>query len=143
MQSLSKKHWSEHIPASKKFLSRMFTIELNRRLNPELYDVVFEIPLATNDEGEPDVVVFNKQNGYRSIMALEICGKEEVQDMLIVARGLMEKHGLHHFFVYDKDSDKWYHVVKTPMGYATNSDPHFLNIALDQLGFLRAGDVVS
>jgi len=121
----------------------MFTIELNRRLNPELYDVVFEIPLATNGESEPDVVVFNKKNGYRSIMALEICGKNEIQDMLIVARALMEKHGLLHFFVYDMDSDKWYHVVKTPMGYSTNSDPNFMDIALDQMEFLKPDSMIN
>ena len=143
MKTLSKKHWSEQIPSSKKFLSRMFTIELNRRLNPELYDVVFEIPLASNEEGEPDVVVFNKKNGYRSVMALEICGKNEIQDMVIIARALMEKHGLQHFFIYDKDSVKWYHVVKTPMGYSTNSDPHFLDIALDQMEFLKTDNLAS
>jgi hypothetical protein len=133
MQTLPAKSWTSNASASKKYLSRLLTHKLSSRLNPKIYDVVFEMPLKKGDVSEPDVVVFNKCKGWASIMAIEICRTDEISDMLIIARELMDKYSLLDFFLFDQESNVWYNIKKRKMGYEITSNTFFLGIALDKL----------
>lgn len=134
MESLHKKTWTDSVPASKKFLSRLLSYNLSSRIDQNEYEVVFEIPLIKGDEAEPDVVVFDKRKGWTSIMALEICGKDEINDLMIIARSLMEKYSLLDFFIFEQDSKTWYNIKKGPLGYYISSNTVFLGVDLDELG---------
>ena len=94
METVPGKSWTDPIPSSKKYLSRMFTHKLARHLSHDVFEVVFESPLKINEPGEPDVVVFDKRRGWCSVMAIEICDTEEINNMLIIVRGLMDKFSL-------------------------------------------------
>ena len=83
MESLHKKSWADSVPTSKKYLSRLLSYNLSSRINNNEYEVVFEIPLKKGEEAELDVVVFDKRQGLTSIMALEICDKEEINDLMM------------------------------------------------------------
>jgi hypothetical protein len=133
MNTLPAKSWSATASASKKYLSRLLTHKLSSRLNPKIYDVVFEMPLKRGGNSEPDVVVFNKCKGWTSIMAIEICRTDEISDMLIIARGLMDKYTLLDFFLFDHESKVWYNIKKRRLGYEITSNTFFLGIALDRL----------
>ena len=133
MQTLSAKTWNDSIPSSKKYLSRLLTHRLSVQLNPEMYDVVFETPLQKDGIGEPDVVVFDKCRGFSSIMAIEICKSDEITDMLIIARELMEKYSLLDFFLLDQESDLWYNIKRGQWGYEISSNTLFMGVELNKL----------
>ena len=133
MQTLPAKTWTATTSASKKYLTREFTHRLASRLNPKIYDVLFESPLTKGGHGEPDVVVYNKCKGWSSVMAIEICRTDEITDMLIIARELMEKYFLLDFFLFDEDAGTWYNIRKNKMGYEISENTFFQGIALDKL----------
>lgn len=133
MNVLPKKSWISTTPSSKKYLSRVFTYKLSSRLDPGKYEVAFEIPLSKSDDSEPDVVVFDRMDNGRSVMALEICKREDIHDMLIIARDLMEKSSLLDFFLYDNESGNWYNIRKAALGYHISSNTMFAGIPLHKL----------
>jgi hypothetical protein len=133
MNILPNKDWTESISSTKKYLSRQLTYRLALKLNPKEYEVVFETPLIKGGVGEPDIVVFDKCRGWTSLMAIEICKADEITDMFIIARELMEKYSLLDFFLFDQDSECWYNIKRNQLGYDVSSNSQFMGIALDKL----------
>jgi hypothetical protein len=130
MKNISNKSWTDpEITPSKKYLSRMFTHKLSGLIDHRDYEVVFEMPFNKDTDNVPDVVVFDKRRGWSSVMAIEICRKDEVQDLLIVARDLMEKYSLLDFYLFDQDSFAWYNVKRNSLGYEIIADSAFPDVS--------------
>ena len=133
MQTLPAKSWNANVDSSKKYLSRMLTYELSTQLNSKEFDVLYESPLSKMAHDETDVVVFDKRRGWSSVMAIEICKSNEIDDMMIIARDLMQKYSLLDFFLLDQDADVWYNIKKSLSGYDITSNTFFMGVDLNKL----------
>ena len=107
--------------SSKKYLSSIQSPVLSKHLGSDVGDWVFETHFKKNNKNESGIVGFNKCRGWCSVMAIEMCKAEDVTDLLIIARGLMEKHSLLAFFLYDHENAIGYEIKKGPWGYETSS----------------------
>ncbi len=121
METPFEKSWIDSVVSSKKYLSRMQSPVLSKNLSFDVGDLVFEAHFKKNGKNESGVVGFNKCRGWCSILAIEMCKADDVTDLLIIARGLMEKHSLLAFFLYDHENGIGYEIKKGLWGYETSS----------------------
>ncbi len=104
----------------------MFTHKTSSQLNPNLYNSVFESPNKKIGVHEEDIVVFDKSRGWCSVMSIEFCKTDEIVDIFIIARDLMETHSFLDFFLCDEERGFWYNIKKGCWGYefSTNTLSH-------------------
>ena len=121
METLPVISWIDSGVSSKKYLSLVQSHELSKHMNSDVNDVFFEPHFKKNGKNESSVVGFNKCRGWCSVMAIEMFKADDVTDLLIIARGLMEKHSLLAFFLYDHENAIGYEIKKGPWGYETSS----------------------
>ena len=111
---------------NKKNLACMLTHKTSSQLNPNLYNSVFESPNKKGGINEEDIVVFDKSRGWCSVVSIEFCNTDEIADMFIIARDLMETYSFLDFFLCDEKRGVWYNIKKGCLGYefSTNTLSH-------------------
>ncbi|HNP97448.1 MAG TPA: hypothetical protein PKK99_00250 [Bacteroidia bacterium] len=102
--------WLTSSGTTKKFLSRQLTHYLSRLLDRNKYEAVYEggLDVFNSSSEEPDVVVYQKENGLQPLMAIEICNSADVDSLNRRVCQLMDRFRLREFFLYAMDEKRWY-----------------------------------
>ena len=114
VMDLARKSWTVNTPPQKKYLSRIITYNLSRRLNKKLFEVVFEgyIDLYNPASEQPDVVIYSLSEMLTPAIAIELCSPEELFETRTMAKHLVEQYPIREFFVYEYTNRQWFRISK-------------------------------
>jgi hypothetical protein len=128
------KMWKASTPPLKKLFAKTITHQLSRNLDKKNFEVVFEGFLDSQIQSieQPDVVIYSKLHGLAPLVAIEICQKEEVPEMMIIGKRLTETYSLKEFFIFDNGSDIWYRIDRNG-NESINSMSAFLSLDLKNM----------
>jgi len=115
MKSLFEKSWTnQRVSSTKKFLSRILTYRLSRELNHAKFEVVYEGNIDRKDlsSEQPDVLIYNSENNFAPVDAIEICDSSSVTEMKIAGKNLMERYALKEFFIFDYTLLEWHRLLR-------------------------------
>lgn len=102
------------------------------QLNPNLYNSVFESPNKKGGVNEEGFVVFDKSRGWCSVKSIEFCKTDEIADIFIIARDLMETYSVLDFFLCDEERGVWYNIKKGCLGYEFSTNTLSLGVSPDK-----------
>jgi hypothetical protein len=110
----NQKSWTINTPPQKKYLSRLITYNLSRRLNRKLFEVVFEgyLDLFNPASEQPDVVVYSLSAMLIPVVAIEVCSKDELFEARLMAKRLVGQYRVDEFFIYEYINRHWFRITK-------------------------------
>lgn len=90
-------------------------------LHPKLFDIVFESLNKNDDVNKTNIVAFDESMGWCSVMKIEFCKTDEIADIFIIGRYLMDTFSLLDFILHDESRGVWYNIKKGSLGYKVSS----------------------
>lgn len=132
METLAK-NWQSGVPTQKKFLSRLITHRLSNLLDNKKFEVVFEGHFDAIDENEPDVIVYEKGNKVKPVMALEISYSKESDSLLSKAKEMMTNFKLENFFIYNFPKATWTNLHREANEVSVSSSSTFKDVSLSDV----------
>jgi hypothetical protein len=103
------KSWLPVISGTRKFLATDLAHRLSRVINRRNFEVVFEgfIDLHNINSEQPDIVVYNKEDGLKPVMILEICDNQSQDSTLRTMEILGSIYHVDESFIFNMESGTW------------------------------------
>ncbi|MEP7168621.1 MAG: hypothetical protein ABI855_04570 [Bacteroidota bacterium] len=133
--SSSDKKWNLPLSGKKKFFATLFFHCLFGVIDKKIFDIVFEgfiDQLDINSE-QPDLVVHDKKSGFKPVVLVEFCSKDNENDVLKTAKIMCHIYGIPESFIYNLESKKWYKFSRAGEEESVASYSDFIEINLNRI----------
>lgn len=103
------RNWQDPLTGKKKFISSVLLYHLSKRVDKARFEVVQEgyLDLMDLNSDQPDIIIYDKENGYHPVMLIEMVHAGEWEKMAGNIAVLKQLYQLKETFLYDLDSGKW------------------------------------
>lgn len=107
------KSWLDPRSGEKKFLASILGYTLSKNLDRKNFEVVNESFIDWSDpfSEQPDVVIYNLNQGHQTISVLEIAESGELDDIICSLVINSKIYQIPEAFIYDIDKDTWYRIT--------------------------------
>lgn len=121
------KSWLPPVAGTKKFLAANLAHRISRILNRRKFEVVVEgyLDLHNSDSEQPDIIVYEKDNGLKPVMMIELCGEPEYESTTRTMEILSGIYRVKESFVFHLATGKW---LKTGLNHPITEESAFSSI---------------
>jgi hypothetical protein len=143
MKTLQNKSWTnDSVTSARKYLARIMTHQLSRKLKHDAFDIVYEGNLDNADPSseEADVAVYSTRDSFKPVVAIEIGDTSDLFELMLTAKLLLEQYLLKEFFIFDYKNLIWYRLTPNTDSFTETSFSVLFGIHLDRLLVAPADD---
>lgn len=128
------RNWQDPETGKKKFIASVLLYHLSKRVNKTRFEVVQEgyLDLMDLNSDQPDIIVYDKQQGYKPVLLIEMVHSGEWEKMAGNIAVLKQVYQIGETFLYDLDSGKW-SAIDTASVQSGFDYSRIFNIYLDSI----------